>query len=391
MIKLNLDYAKYKMRACDVSRGQDAYKKLLEASSMTDWMHKSISADELKAIKLTAKKVRKDCDVFIVCGIGGSFMGAKAVIDALSPYYKKKNDIEILFVGRDLSGQYLKETMEYIKGKSVYVNIISKSGGTLETTLATNILLKFMQKSFKDWKDRVIVTTGMRGALNDLSKENYLTTFRVPENIGGRYSVFSAVGLLPIAVMGFDVDKLLAGAKLKKETITDAITYGIMRNVLCARGYQVEAITAYERKYINLLNWAQQLFGESQGKGKKGVLPFANIFTTNLHSIGQYFQEGADIVFVTNIVERTRKNYIKQMDDVNALAVDCVSKAFAKGNTPSITISVDKMDETALGELMQFMMYASAVGGFALDVNPFDQNGVEEYKKNIKNAMHTNE
>lgn len=391
MIKLDLTYAKYKMRACDITRGEDAYKKLCNITSMTDWMKNSVSLDELRAIKLTAKKIRKDCQVFVVCGIGGSFMGAKAVIDALSPYYKKKNDIEIIFVGKDLSGEYLKETLDYIKDKSVYVDIISKSGGTLETTLATNVLLKFMQKTYKDWKDRVIVTTGETGMLNDLAKSNYLTLFRVPQNIGGRYSVFSAVGLLPIAVMGFDIDEIVAGAKLSKSTINDAITYGIMRNVLCLRGYCVEALTAYEKKYINVLNWAQQLFGESQGKQKQGILPFANIFTTNLHSIGQYFQEGSDIVFITNIVVQNAKPYMKEIDGVNKLAVDCVSSAFAKGNTPSITIKIDKMDERGIGELMQFMMYASAVGGIAMGIDPFNQDGVEEYKKNIKSAMQTHE
>lgn len=360
----------------------------LVTDSMTDWynIEKYITKEELNEIKETADFVRKNCDVFLVIGIGGSFLGAKSVIEALTNYFEKTKP-EVIFVGTSLSSDYLYELYEHIKDKEVMINLISKSGSTLEPNLAFEYLMDKMEKKYskEELSKRVIITTDRyESKLLDLALEKDYRRFSVPTQIGGRYSVLTPVGLLPIAVAGLDIDKLLLGAR--KCDKDEAIKYAIIRNELYSQGYYIESFTIYEEKMLYFTEWLKQLFAETQGKDNKGILPISVLNTRDLHSLGQYYQEGKRIIFETviNIVKERKNiktNYGKSLNDINNIACDAVAKAHYNGGVYSNIIELDELNEETIGYLIYFFELSAAIGGYLLHVNPFDQPGVSEYKR----------
>lgn len=378
-------------------RIQEIKKTLEKKESMLDWydVDTCISKEELKRIKQVAKDVRDNADVLVVIGIGGSYLGAKAVIDMFSSYFKSSKP-EIVFAGYNISSEYMSELLEYIKDKSVYVNVVSKSGTTLEPAIAFDLVLESMKKRYsnEELKKRVIVTTDKeKGLLKQLANENDYISFVVPDNIGGRYSVLSSVGLLPIAVAGISIDKLLKGADTaKKKYLDKAFEYACIRDILYNNGKVLESYTVYEPKLYYFSEWLKQLFGETQGKAKKGIYPTSLVNTRDLHSLGQFLQEGNPIIFESVIViEKGPKikldKYKQDLNKINFIASDRVAKAHFNGETPSLMFTIDKINEENVGALIYFFEVAAATGGYLLDINPFDQPGVSEYKNLLHGAL----
>ncbi len=368
-------------------------KNKLVIDDMTDWydITKCITEEEINDIVTTSKDIISKCDVFIVVGIGGSFLGSKMVIDALSGYFVKSKP-EIIFAGTTLSSAYLSELKEYISDKDVCINMISKSGSTLEPNLAFEYLMDIMNDKYseEEIRNRVFITTDKEESiLLDVANKNSYKKFYVPRNIGGRYSVLSPVGLLPIAVAGFDINKILYGAKtVNKEK---AFEYAIIRDDLYRSGKVIESFTFYEEKLSFLGEWLKQLFAETQGKNNKGILPITIVNTRDLHSLGQYFQEGERILFETVININTYLNidtkYNKTIKEINDIAVTSVAKAHLLDGVYSNIIEVDKLNEESIGYLIYFFELAAATGAYLLDVNPFDQPGVSKYKKIINESL----
>lgn len=368
--------------------------KKLERDSMSGWynIENIISEKEIKEIKKTAEFVQKNCDVFIVIGIGGSFLGAKCVIDSLSPYFTK-NKPEIIFAGTSLSTDYLYELGEYIKDKEVILNIISKSGTTLEPSLAFEYLTEELSKKYteEELSKRIIATTDQEtGDLLELAKAKKYKRFVVPNNVGGRYSVLTPVGLLPICVAGYDIEKLLEGAK--KCDKDKALEYAFMREEYYKQGFFIEAFTIYEEKLLYFTEWLKQLFAETQGKDGRGILPISIFNTRDLHSLGQYLQEGKKIIFETTIKIKESKNkintkYNKTLQEINEIAIKATAQAHLKGGSDTNIIEIDKIDEENIGKLIYFFELSAALGGLIMNINPFDQPGVNEYKKIIKELL----
>ena len=359
---------------------------------MLDWydIDKCISQSDLNKIKDISKDIQENCELFIVIGIGGSFLGAKAIISALNPYFKNKKP-EIIFAGNSLSETYLTELIEYMEDKNTIVNVISKSGTTLETSIAFDIIYNKMQKKYNqdELKRRIIITTDPeKGILRKLANDNNYPSFIVPEQIGGRYSVLTAVGLLPIAVAGIDIDKLLLGARQVNND--SAFEYAIIRDILYRQGKTVELFTFYEPKLEYFIEWLKQLFGETQGKDKKGILPSSSNNSRDLHSLGQFYQEGTPIIFET-IIGIDKKGTLKSnlynysIEDINMIALKQVAYAHLDAGVESNVIMIDKLDEINLGMLIYY--FAAATGAYLLDVNPFDQPGVSAYKKLIEKEL----
>lgn len=353
-----------------------------------------ISSQELKKLVNITDYIRSNCDVFVVIGIGGSYMGSKAVIEALSPLYERKKP-EIIFLGTNLCSEEYSETLNYIRGKEVIVNVISKSGTTLEPSIAFSLVMDVMKEKYSDeqLKDRVIVTTDPeKGDLRDLANLKGYVTFTVPEKVGGRFSCLTSVGLLPIAVSGINVIKLIEGARLSYERVDRAIEYAVIRDVLYKKGKIVEAFTVYNPKLYYFTEWLKQLFAETQGKAKKGILPISCVNTRDLHSLGQFLQEGHDIIFETVIgIDKdkmvTLDKYDMELNSLNKIALDKVGLAHFNGYTPSNMITIDEKNEETIGELIHFFILTAIVGALLIDVNPFDQPGVQEYKKLINEEL----
>ena len=361
---------------------------------MLDWydIDKCISQSDLNKIKDISKDIQENCELFIVIGIGGSFLGAKAIISALNPYFKNKKP-EIIFAGNSLSETYLTELIEYMEDKDTIVNVISKSGKTLEPSIAFDIIYNKMQEKYNqdELKRRIIITTDPeKGILRKLANDNNYPSFIVPEQIGGRYSVLTAVGLLPIAVAGIDIDKLLLGARQVNND--SAFEYAIIRDILYRQGKTVELFTFYEPKLEYFIEWLKQLFGETQGKDKKGILPSSSNNTRDLHSLGQFYQEGTPIIFET-IIGIDKKGTLKSnlynysIEDINMIALKQVAYAHLDAGVESNVIMIDKLDEINLGMLIYYFETAAATGAYLLDVNPFDQPGVSAYKKLIEKEL----
>ena len=389
---LDLDLRKYNSKLIsddDIEKQVDENEKIKEKftnKELSYWMNINtyINEEELETIKNLSKKIKNNCDVFIVIGIGGSYMGSKAVISALSPRYIKRRP-EIIFMGKNINPNEYVEVLDYIKDKSIIINVISKSGTTLEPSIAFDLVLNIMKDKYNDdeLKERIIITTDEeKGVLRKLvNKEKYLS-FNVPSIIGGRYSVFTPVGLLPIAVSGVDIDKLLLGVKkAMEEDLDKAIEYTTVRDILYNKGKSVESFTVYDEKLTYLVEWLKQLYAESHGKEKKGILPIANINTRDLHSMGQFLQEGNNIIFETVIgVKHNKSIYIDKyscdLNDINNVVLEKVCEAHCNGDTPSSIIWIKELNAENLGRLMQFFMFAAIIGGIKLGVNPFDQPGV---------------
>ena len=353
-----------------------------------------ISKKELiKLINLT-DFIKENCDVFLVIGIGGSYMGSRAVIEALSPKHAEKKP-EIIFLGTNLTAEEYHETINYLEDKKVIVNVISKSGTTLEPSIAFSLVMEMMEKKYSsdELKNRIIITTDPEdGDLRKLVNEKDFLSFTIPKNVGGRFSVLTPVGLLPISVAGINVAKILDGARESFGKIDRAIEYAVIRDILYHKNKYIESFTVYNNKLYYFTEWLKQLFAETQGKDSKGILPISCVNTRDLHSLGQFFQDGSDIIFETVIgIDKDFKISLDQYDielnNLNKIALDKVALAHSNGHTPSNIITIDEKNEHTIGELIHFFILASIVGAILLEVNPFDQPGVQDYKDLINNEL----
>lgn len=372
--------------------------------------------DEFAKIKKAAEKIRNDSDVLVVIGIGGSYLGARAAIEMLAHSFYNSLDVDkrktpaIYYAGNSISSTYLADLLEACEGKDISVNVISKSGTTTEPAIAFRIFKDLLEKKYgkEGAKNRIYATTDKaRGALKTLADAEGYETFVIPDDVGGRFSVLTAVGLLPIAAAGIDIDAIMQGAADGRKEYDDSnldtnpcYQYAAVRNVLARKGKTVEMLVNFEPALHYMGEWWKQLYGESEGKDNKGIFPAAADFSTDLHSMGQYIQQGQRILFETAlIVDEPRKNVIieatednldglnflggKSVDFVNEMAAKGVALAHIDGGVPNLKISIPKLDEYYFGKLVFFFEKACAISGYLLGVNPFDQPGVESYKKNM--------
>lgn len=381
------------------------HEKQGAGSDFLGWVNLKLDVQELEKIKVAASRIRKQSDVLIVIGIGGSYLGSKAVIDALSHTFNPKN---VIFAGNNMSSDYLNDLLDYIKDKDVSLNVISKSGTTIEPALTFKVLREYIEEKYGEdkAKDRIFVTTDKeKGVLKKLADEKGYETFVVPDDIGGRYSVFTAVGLLPIASAGINIDRLLDGvysAEKKYSSLenNDCYDYAVARNIMYKKKKKIELLVNYEPKLHYISEWWKQLFGESEGKEEKGIFPASVDNTTDLHSMGQYIQEGERILFETVInIKKPYRDFTltceegspdaldylngKTLNEINHKAMEGTVIAHVNGKVPNIMIEVDKLDEFNLGELLYFFEKACGISGHLLGVNPFNQPGVEAYKKEM--------
>ena len=374
-----------------------------------DWAETYDKA-EFERILEVAEKVKDKAEVLLVCGIGGSYLGARAAIEMIQGLYSG-NKTEVIFVGNTFSSTYIAQVLKHIQDKSVVLNVISKSGTTTETALAFRVLREFMEKKYgkEECKERIIATTDKaRGTLKALADKEGYETFVIPDDIGGRYSVITPVGLVPLAIMGVDIKKIMAGlydaykelntADLSKNP---AYQYAVCRRILQNRGYDVEMFVAYEPQLAMLAEWWKQLLGESEGKDGKGILPDSANFSTDLHSLGQFIQEGKKVLFETilevenptedllipnDAEDSDQMNYLagKSYDWVNKMAcLGTIEAHEVTGGVPNLIISIPDMKEYSFGYLCYFFFIATAMTCYMIDINPFNQPGVEIYKKNM--------
>ncbi len=387
-------------------------------SDFLGWIDLPVNYDkeEFDRIKKAAKKIQGDSEVLVVIGIGGSYLGAKACIEALSHSFytlldkSKRKFPHIVFCGNSISEKYLNDLAQALEDKDYSINVISKSGTTTEPAIAFRVLKKALIKKYgeEEAKRRIYATTDKsKGALKKLTDEEGYESFVVPDDIGGRFSVLTAVGLLPIAVSGIDIDKLMSGAqRARKSALEDpykenaALLYAALRNIIHRKGKSVEILANYEPSLHYVSEWWKQLYGESEGKDNKGIFPASVDLTTDLHSMGQFIQEGSRILYETVIsiekplvnmlLEKEEKdtdgmNYLtgKSIDFVNKSAMNGTMLAHTDGGVPNLSIILPELSEEYIGELFYFFEFACGVSGYILAVNPFNQPGVESYKKNM--------
>ena len=416
MIKLETKHAFLKENVKDYQKSVDRlHQQLMNKECLgndyvgwVEWPN-TYDQEEFARIKQTAARMREMCDVFVVCGIGGSYLGARAAIEMINGLYANKKP-EIIFIGNTFSSTYIAQVMEYIKDKEVCVNVISKSGTTTETSLAFRLLKQFMDEKYKEQaKERIVATTDKaRGVLKAVADQEGYETFVIPDDIGGRYSVITPVGLLPIAVAGIDIDAIMSGLKKAYEDLADsdldhnaAYAYAVCRRILQNQGYDVEMLVSYELQMSMIAEWWKQLFGESEGKEGKGILPDSATFSTDLHSLGQFVQEGKKVLFETvlmidrptlDITFPSDAQNLDQMNYLSGKSVDWVNKMAAQGtleahvNTggvPNLILTLKDMSAESFGYMCYFFFRACAMTVLLLDVNPFNQPGVEVYKKNM--------
>ena len=369
-----------------------------------------ISEDEINEINEVARKIRKQSKILVVVGIGGSYLGAKAALEYLKPYFPKRKNIEVLFAGHNMSSTYLNELVDYLSNKDFSINVISKSGTTTEPAIAFRVLKKLLEDKYgeNEASERIFATTDKsKGALRQLATENNYKTFVVPDDIGGRFSVLTPVGLLPIAASGINIKQMILGARAARKAYdkynifkNDVHMYVALRNLLYRKNYKVEMLVNYETKLNFFSEWWKQLFGESEGKDHKGLFVASASFSTDLHSLGQYIQDGKRLMFETVInIENPEKdifieendddldglNYLKHkgLDFVNKKALQGTLLAHKDGGVPNIIINVSKISPFTFGYLVYFFELAVGISGYLLGVNPFNQPGVEAYKKNM--------
>ena len=366
--------------------------------------------EEFSRIVAASEKIKKDSDVLVVIGIGGSYLGALAVLKVLKHYFPLEKGLEVIFVGHTLSATYTQDLMDYLKDKDFSINVISKSGTTTEPAVAFRLFKELLTKKYgEEAKNRIYATTdAKKGALRTLANNQGYETFIVPDDVGGRYSVFTAVGLLPIACSGVDINVLMNGAKDAMNDCynedyenNDALKYANVRDLMAKElNKTVEIQITYEPKLRFISEWWKQLYGESEGKDFKGILPYNLVYSTDLHSLGQYVQEGQRTMFETilNVVEAPRNiilteeesnldglNYLagKTMDDVNKCAMNGTILAHVDGGVPNMVLNLPKLDTYHIGYLLYFFMFSCGVSCYLTGVNPFNQPGVESYKRNM--------
>lgn len=393
-------------------------KKADDENEFVGWLNLPTNYDkkELDRIKKAARRIRKNSEVFVVIGIGGSYLGARAVIEALSSNFANmmpesvRKSPQIFFVGNSISPNYINELIDCIGNKDISINVISKSGTTTEPAIAFRIFREYLESKYgaDEARDRIYITTDKkRGALKELADQEEYETFVIPDNVGGRFSVLTAVGLFPIAVAGINIDKLMYGAKIAQDDYLEenikynqCFKYAVARNILYKKDKNIEILANYEPKLHYFTEWWKQLYGESEGKGHKGIFPAGVDLTTDLHSMGQYIQDGRRNLFETVInVEETKTdikikkdednidglNFLagKTMDYINKQAMQGTVEAHVAGDVPNIIINIKKLNEETIGELIYFFELACAISGNILGINPFDQPGVETYKTNM--------
>ena len=378
------------------------------------WLDLPVDYDkeEFTRIKVAAERIQSNSDVLIVIGIGGSYLGARAAIEFLkSPFYNnmKKDTPDIYYVGNNINPTYLNEVLSICEGKDITVNVISKSGTTTEPALAFRIFKKLIEDKYgcDGAKERIFCTTDKsKGTLKNLADAEGYETFVIPDDVGGRFSVLTAVGLLPIAVAGCDIDNLMKGAAKAREDFkadfdnNDCYKYAALRNILYRKGKSVELMVSYDPAFCMMSEWYKQLFGESEGKDNKGIYPSSVVFSTDLHSMGQFIQDGSRIMFETVVDIKNPKQDIflendsenldglnfltnQNMSVVNRKALEGTVLAHTEGGVPNIILELDKVVEENLGYMIYFFEKACAVSGYILGVNPFNQPGVESYKSNM--------
>ena len=372
--------------------------------------------DEFARIKKAAAKIQSDSDVLLVIGIGGSYLGARAAIEFLTHSFYNVLDKgtrktpQIFFVGNSISSKYIKDLQDVVRDKDFSINIISKSGTTTEPAIAFRVFKEMLIEKYgkEEANKRIYATTDKaKGALKNLANQEGYESFVVPDDVGGRFSVLTAVGLLPIAVSGADIDKLMEGAASGRKKALEtpyeenpALLYASIRNILLRKGKHVEIVANYEPSLHYVSEWWKQLFGESEGKDQKGIFPAAVDLTTDLHSMGQFIQDGARIMFETVInveespeevvlkeeeIDTDGMNYLagKNVDFVNKSAMNGTILAHTDGQVPNLKVNVPEQNEFYLGELFYFFEFACGISGYLLGVNPFNQPGVESYKRNM--------
>lgn len=415
---MKIDYSNIKLDGLNdyEQKSLDAFDKLMdgsgEGSDFLGWIDRANDYDreEFDRIKKAASKIQSDSDVLVSIGIGGSYLGIKAVDVALDKYFDSDRKVKLIYAGNQLSGQYMAELLEYLKDKDYSLNVISKSGTTTEPAIAFRFLREALEEKYgkEQAKSRIYATTDKKkGALKDLATKEGYESFIVPDDIGGRFSVISAVGLLPLAAAGIDIDEFMEGFADGRNKYTnrdfennDAIKYAAIRNMLYENGKDIEVLVNYEAKLKYIAEWWKQLFAESEGKDGKGIFPVSVNNTTDLHSLGQMIQEGKRNLFETvieienplsdiEIKEDSENldglNYLagKSVNYVNKQAMEGTTIAHVKGDVPNLRIIVDKIDARSIAELFYFLEIAVGVGGYMLEVNPFNQPGVEEYKSQM--------
>ncbi|GEN29767.1 glucose-6-phosphate isomerase [Cerasibacillus quisquiliarum] len=372
--------------------------------------------EEFARIQTCADKIRNDSDILLVIGIGGSYLGARAAIEMLNHSFQnllpkeKRKAPQVIFVGHHLSSTYIKELFDLIDGKDISINIISKSGTTTEPAIAFRIFKKYLEEKYgmEEAKKRIFATTDReKGALKTVAKQEGYETFVIPDDVGGRYSVLTAVGLLPIAVSGISISDIMAGAEAARQAYlepslgkNEAYQYAAVRNILYNKGKTIEMLVNYEPQLHYFAEWWKQLFGESEGKDQKGIFPTSAHFTTDLHSLGQYIQEGRRNLFETVLQVSKPKhdvivpsdeqdldglNYLagKTIHDINHKAYEGTLLAHTDGGVPNLVVEISELTPYTFGYLVYFFEKACAMSGYLLGVNPFDQPGVEAYKKNM--------
>ena len=423
-IKINFDNAKdFEKKIMKYSRQvkeihKELHTKANDKNEFCGWLNLPTNYDkeEFEKIKKAAKKIQADSDILLVIGIGGSYLGARAVIESLNnTFYNMQDNTQrktpqILYVGNSLSPNYISDLVNYIGDKDISINVISKSGTTTEPAIAFRIFREIMENkySLKEARSRIYVTTDSeKGALKTLADKEKYTTFVIPDNVGGRYSVLTAVGLLPIATAGVNIDELMEGARMAQDRYSDenlkyneCYKYAVLRNILYEDEKNIEILVTYEPKMHYFIEWWKQLFGESEGKEQKGIYPSGAEFTTDLHSLGQYIQQGRRNLFETvisienpeNDIELKKEeddmdnlNYLagKTMDYVNKKAMEATIAAHVEGDVPNIVVNINKLDANNMGQLIYFFELACAMSGSILGINPFNQPGVEKYKTNM--------
>ena len=423
-LKLNLKHSgveqkaimKYKEKVEEIH--QELHKRAKLENDFVGWLELPTNYDkeEFKRIKAAAKRIQNDSEVLVVIGIGGSYLGARAVIESLTNTFdnmvpeESRKHPQIMYVGNNLSPNYINDLIEVLGTKDFSINVISKSGTTTEPAIAFRIFREILENRYgiEEARSRIYVTTDKeKGALKQLSEMEGYETFVVPDNVGGRYSVLTAVGLLPIACSGIDIDKLMNGAIIAQEKYdnsdlknNECYQYAVARNILYKDNKTIEILVNYEPKMHYFTEWWKQLYGESEGKENKGIFPAGVDFTTDLHSMGQYIQQGIRNLAETVInIENPNSNitinsdddnldglnYLagKDLDYVNKKAMEGTIEAHVSGGVPNTVISLERLDEENIGELIYFFELACAMSGNILGVDPFNQPGVEEYKKNM--------
>ncbi|HAR6270119.1 TPA: glucose-6-phosphate isomerase [Staphylococcus pseudintermedius] len=423
MTHIQLDYQKALkfFGQHELDQQQDAVKAIHRTihegtgagSDFLGWVDLPINYDkeEFSRIKEAAKQVQSHSDVLVVIGIGGSYLGARSAIEMLTPAFKKDSEYpEIIFAGNHLSSSYLQSLIDYLADKDYSVNVISKSGTTTEPAVAFRIFKKLLEEKYgkEEAVKRIFATTDQaKGALKQLATNEGYETFVVPDDVGGRFSVLTAVGLLPIAVAGIDIDAMMGGAaKAREELSSDdlssniAYQYASIRNILYNKGYTTEMLINYEPSLQYFNEWWKQLFGESEGKDLKGIYPSSANFTTDLHSLGQYVQEGRrflietvlkvenpehDITIEEDADDLDGLNYLagKTVDEVNTKAFEGTLLAHTDGGVPNMVVKLPRLDAETYGYVVYFFELAVAMSGYQLGVNPFNQPGVEAYKQNM--------